>query len=243
MQINDSMISRHQNYINFWTAISSYNDLRHFAGKYVEKIINGNSTTYDHDRMFQKDFNSEEECLENYCIRSKIVKMATEACELFCKAILINNGKNWGDAKQLGHNLLACYNSLNDDDKKLIECVPLDYMMDFAMFGPLMLSPPVGCEDNYKEEYPDEYPIPLTDYLNSFATGNILPNIKSRYPGQSMVDFNERFILAFTKLLHSYVFTKALHNNGLGDLPLKALMKMEFSGVKDDYSEDEADPD
>jgi hypothetical protein len=237
MQINDSMISNRQNYINIWTAISSYNDLRHFAGQYIEKRTDEFGTTYHHDRIFEKDFESEEECLENYCIRSKIIKMATETCELFCKAILIDNGKNWGDAKGLGHNLLDCYNSLSDDDKNLIECVPLDYMMSFTVFFPILLSPPAGCENNYKEEYPDEYPIPLTDYLNSFATGRILPNIKARYPGQSLVDYNERFILAFTKILHSYVFTKKVMKTGLDDLPLKTLMKMEASGIDEELPE------
>jgi len=146
--------------------------------------------------------------LNNYCIRSKIVKLATETCELYCKAILVDNGRNWGELKSLGHNLLDCYDALNEKDKNLIESIPLDYIMGFPMFEALFLSPPVGCENNYKNEYPDEYKIPLTDYLQYFSTGKILPNIKSRYPGQTLVDFNEQFILALAKLLHSFYYTK-----------------------------------
>lgn len=104
--------------------------------------------------------------------------------------------------KDIGHNLLDCYNALDDDDKILIESIPLDYIMDNPMFYAFIISPPVGCERNYKDEYPDEYRIPLVDYLNSFATGRILPNIRARYPGQTLVDFNEKFILGLAKLFN-----------------------------------------
>lgn len=210
MRISESLISKNQNFINYWTAESSYNDLEGFVNKYLTRIEDENGISYNHDSIFQRDFESETECLNNYCIRSKVVKLATETCELYCKAILIDNGKNWGELKSLGHNLLDCYNALNEEDKKLIESIPLDYIMKYPVFYALFLSPPVGCKDNYKEEYPDEYTIPLTDYLNSFAGGKILPNIKSRYPGQTMVDFNEQFILALAKLLHSFSHTKMM---------------------------------
>lgn len=210
MRISESLISKNQNFINYWTAESSYNDLEGFFNKYLTRIEDENGISYNHDSIFQRDFESETECLNNYCIRSKVVKLATETCELYCKAILIDNGKNWGELKSLGHNLLDCYNALNEEDKKLIESIPLDYIMKYPVFYALFLSPPVGCKDNYKEEYPDEYTIPLTDYLNSFAGGKILPNIKSRYPGQTMVDFNEQFILALAKLLHSFSHTKMM---------------------------------
>lgn len=210
MQISESLVSKNQNYINYWTAESSYNDLKEFVSKYIATIEDENGISYDHSSIFQRDFDSESECLKNYCIRSKIIKLATETCELYCKAILVDNGKNWGELKSLGHNLLDCYNALNDEDKRLIESIPLDYIMNFPVFNAIFISPPVGCEYNYKEEYPDEYSIPLTDYLTFFATGKILPNIKSRYPGQTIVDFDEQFILALAKLLYSFVSTKKL---------------------------------
>ena len=112
--------------------------------------------------------------------------------------------------KDIGHNLLDCYNALDDDDKILIESIPLDYIMGNPMFCAFIVSPPVGCEQNYKDEYPDEYRIPLVDYLNSFATGRILPNIRARYPGQTLVDFNEKFILGLAKLMHSFFHTKKM---------------------------------
>ena len=99
---------------------------------------------------------------------------------------------------------------MNEDDKRLIESIPLDYMMSFPVFDAIFITPPVGHEYDYKEEYPDEYNIPLTDYLNSFASGKILLNIKSRYPGQTIVDFDEQFILALAKLLHSFSCTRKL---------------------------------
>ena len=213
MQINDSLINTYQNYINYWTAKASFNDLREFVSTFITENKTDFGTSFDHSMIFVRDFESEIECVKNYCIRSKVIKMATETCELYCKAILVENGKNWGELKGLGHNLLDCYNALNEADKNLIESIPLDYIMNFSTFDALFLSPPVGCADNYKEEYPDEYPIPLTDYLNSFASGRILPNIKARYPGQTLVDFNEQFILALAKLLHSFSITKKIREN------------------------------
>ena len=210
MQITEALVDKNQNYINYWTAKSSYDDLKQFVTKYITTIEGEYGVSWDHSHIFERDFNSEEECLNNYCIRSKIVKLATETCELYCKAILIYNGKNWGELKSLGHNLLDCYNALNEDDKRLIESIPLDYMMEVTFFDAILISPPVGHEYDYKEEYPDEYSISLTDYLNSFASGKILPNIKSRYPGQTIVDFNEQFILALAKLLYSFSRTKEL---------------------------------
>lgn len=210
MQISESLIGKNQNYINFWTAESSYNDMEAFVSKYIAVIDNEFGTSYDHSSIFQREFDDEKECLNNYCIRAKVVKMATETCELYCKAILVYNGKNWGNLKSLGHNLLVCYNALSEADKNLIESIPIDYIMNYNCFYPLFLSPPVGCEHNYKEEYPEEYSIPLTDYLNAFAAGKILPNIKARYPGQAIVDFNEQFIFALAKLLYSFSYTKML---------------------------------
>ena len=210
MQITESLINKNQNYINYWTAESSYNDLKEFVNKYIATVEDEYGISYDHSCIFQRDFESETECLDNYCIRSKVVKMSTETCELYCKAILVDNGKNWGELKSLGHNLIDCYNALNDEDKNLIESIPIDYMINFPVFDAIFISPPVGCEHNYKEEYPDEYSIPLTDYLNSFASGKILSNLKSRYPGQTLVDFNEQFILALAKLLHSFSITQKI---------------------------------
>ena len=215
MKISESLISKNQNFINYWTAESSYNDLKEFANKYILTIDDKYGTSFDQRSIFQREYNSETECLENYCVRAKIIKLATETCELYCKAILIENGKTWGELKSLGHNLLDCYNALSADDKNLIESVPLEYMMDFPIFDAIYLSLPIGCEHNYKEEYPDEYNIPLTDYLNYFASGKILPNIKARYPGQVLVDFNERFILALAKLLHSFSITKKMQQQKL----------------------------
>ena len=212
MRITESLIDKKQNYINYWTAESSYRDLAKFVSSYTAKKQDSSGVTYSADEIFKRDFDNEDECIDNYCIRSKIVKMATEVCELYCKAILIERGKNWGQLKDIGHNLLDCYNALDDDDKILIESVPLDYIMGNPMFYAFIISPPVGCERNYKDEYPDEYRIPLVDYLNSFATGRILPNIRARYPGQTLVDFNEKFILGLAKLLHSFFHTKKMRD-------------------------------
>lgn len=100
MKISESMISTNQNYINYWTAKSSYDDLNNFVSKYTKEIGDEDSCSYDCSGIFEREHNSEGECLENYCIRAKLVKLATETCEFFCKAILIDNGKNWGDMKK-----------------------------------------------------------------------------------------------------------------------------------------------
>ena len=210
MQIDDSLINKNQNYINYWTAESSYKDLSRFVGDYITRIEDSFGVTYSHEDIFKREFDDEAECVDNYCVRSKIVKLATETCELYCKAILVEQGKNWGEMKSIGHNLLDCYNSLGEEDKILIESIPLDYMMNASFFNAILITPPVGCEKSYKEEYPDEYKISLVDYLSSFATGRILPNIRARYPGQTLVDFNEQFILVLAKLLHSFFHTKKI---------------------------------
>ena len=151
MQIDDSLIYKNQNYINYWTAESSYKDLSRFVSDYITRIEDSFGVTYSHEDIFKREFDDEAECVDNYCVRSKIVKLATETCELYCKAILVEQGKNWGEMKSIGHNLLDCYNSLGEEDKILIESIPLDYMMNASFFNAILITPPVGCEKSYKK--------------------------------------------------------------------------------------------
>ena len=52
MQISESLIGKNQNYINFWTAESSYNDMEAFVSKYIAVIDNEFGTSYDHSSIF-----------------------------------------------------------------------------------------------------------------------------------------------------------------------------------------------
>ena len=81
MQITESLINKNQNYINYWTAESSYRDLAKFVSSYTAKKQDSSGVTYSADDIFERDFDNEDDCVDNYCIRSKIVKMATEVCE------------------------------------------------------------------------------------------------------------------------------------------------------------------
>ena len=65
MQISESLIGKNQNYINFWTAESSYNDMEAFVSKYIAVIDNEFGTSYDHSSIFQREFDYEKECLNS----------------------------------------------------------------------------------------------------------------------------------------------------------------------------------
>ncbi len=59
MKISESLISKNQNFINYWTAESSYNDLKEFANKYILTIDDKSGTSFDHSSIFQREYNSE----------------------------------------------------------------------------------------------------------------------------------------------------------------------------------------
>ena len=66
MEISEAIIDKNQNYINYWTAESSYNDLKEFVSKYLTVIEDKCGKSFDHDSIFQREFNSVLECLNNY---------------------------------------------------------------------------------------------------------------------------------------------------------------------------------
>lgn len=201
--IDSSDIELNQKYINFWTAYAFYDDLVNFCNNFIIENDNGLSITFDDNDLFNKDYNNKSEELNSYCIRSKVIKMATETCEIFCKAMLIDEGKKWDEMKGLGHNLSKLIDALPEDKKQLLLSMPIDYFMHLPTFHPIHLTPAIfddedEIEDNYKE---------MISYIDSYSQGKILPNIKARYPGESLVDFNGRFIVALVKLLYSLAIT------------------------------------
>lgn len=213
MEINKSIIERNQDKINFWVAKESYKDLVNFVMSHLK--TNKEAKVFDYSNLFNENCNNEEECVNDYCVRTRIIKIATETCELFCKALLIKNGKEWNELKSLGHNLLNCYNSLSDDDKLLIESFPMEMVSGICSFYPMIITPPYCCEENYKSKYPDEYEKQLIDCLAPYSTGTPLSNIKSRYPGEDIVTSDARFILGYTILLFSFCVTKKYIDSNL----------------------------
>ena len=102
MFIDEAIIQRNQDAINFFNADAKFDELH----KFIEM--------YGYNYIFNRNFNSEEELVQNYCIRSHIVNLAMEE--------------------------------------------------------------------------------------------RVLPNIKSRYPGQTMVDYDEKFIVAYAYILHELCY-------------------------------------
>lgn len=205
IEMND--VHNNQKYINFWNAYAYYNDLVEFFEKYALKVETDDGYSINVDDMFKRDYEKYEEQLVSYCRRSKMIKMATETCELLCKAILVEEGKDWSDMKGLGHNLKNLFNNLPSEKKNLIMEIDIDFFARIPTFYPIMIQ---ACGTKYwdNDEQTKNYN-KILDYIDSYSQGKILPNIKARYPGESLVDFNERFICAFVKLLYSlsYLYT------------------------------------
>ena len=59
MQIDDSLINKNQNYINYWTAESSYKDLSRFVSDYITRIEDSFGVTYSHEDIFKREFDDE----------------------------------------------------------------------------------------------------------------------------------------------------------------------------------------
>ncbi len=108
MKIDQSKVARNQKTINFTNASFAMDDLNSFLDR------------YGIDYIMQDDFSSEEECCVNYVVKARTIKLATEAIELYIKAILIHKGHRWDEAKSWGHNLLLLFNALDDESKNII---------------------------------------------------------------------------------------------------------------------------
>jgi len=193
MFIDDSLIQRNQDIINFFNADAMFDELHKFLDK------------YGYDYVFNRDFSSDEELIRNYCVRSHVVKLAMDACEHYCKAILIQNGLSWNDMKDAGHNLLRAYNLLDDEDKNIIKNTIFFNRSQTIprLFGFTKIMQ-IYIEDSLKSEKLEN--LSFEDILSSFSSGRVLPNIKSRYPGQAMIDYDEKFIVAYAYILHELCY-------------------------------------
>ena len=159
---------------------------------------------YSYEYVFNRDFKTKEECLLNYCVRSHAVKLAMDACEHYSKAILIKNGYQWDDMKNVGHNLLKAFNLFSDEDKDIIKNTlffdnsPHNYSLDFLNKPKVLISNQLKTprlNNNTFEEI-----------LLSLSSEKILPNIKSRYPGQALVDYDEKFVISYAYILHELCY-------------------------------------
>lgn len=193
MFIDENLIQRNQDIINFFNADAMFDELH----KFMEK--------YDYDYIFNRDFNSDEDLILNYCIRSHIVKLAMDACEHYSKAILIKNGSSWDEMKSVGHNLLKAYDLFDNEDKNIIKNsiffknsptneISFDYTNTMKIY----------INDELKTKKLDN--VSFEEILLSFSSERVLPNIKSRYPGQAMVDYDEKFVVAYAYILHELCY-------------------------------------
>lgn len=205
MVINETLLDKNQDYINFWNAFRSYNDLNSFMGYFT--LFDHETLEHTIEHVYKRDFNDEKTVIDNYLIRSAIIKKATETCELFCKAILVANGKNWNEMKSLGHHLLDCFNSLPLNQKKMILNAPFDRIVSrpYDLHTEIIQ---LSETDNQNVEGID-----ILNCLSDFETKPVLPNIKARYPGEDIVDFDERFIVGYTRVLYLLSLQEYTKNN------------------------------
>lgn len=192
MFIDEKLIQENQDVINFFNADAMFDELHNFLEK------------YSYEYVFNRDFKTKEECVLNYCVRSRAVKLAMDACEHYSKAILIKNGYQWDNMKNVGHNLLKAFNLFSDEDKDIIKNTiffdngPLNYSLDFS------IKPKVFITDQLKT--PRLNNNTFEEILLSLSSEKILPNIKSRYPGQALVDYDEKFVISYAYILHELCY-------------------------------------
>ncbi len=194
MFIDEMLIQENQDVINFFNADAMFDEM----DKFLEK--------YGRGRIFEREFDTKENCILNYCIRSHVVKLAMDACEHYSKAILIKNGSHWDDMKSVGHNLFKAYNLFSDEDKKAINNAMgfnsdpkgegiLDYIDSLST---------IYIDEGLKTKKLDN--ASFEEILLSLSTERVLPNIKSRYPGQAVVDYDEKFVVAYACILHELCY-------------------------------------
>ena len=75
---------------------------------------------------------------------------------------------------------------------------PLDYSLDFS------IKPKVFITDQLKT--PRLNNNTFEEILLSLSSEKILPNIKSRYPGQALVDYDEKFVISYAYILHELCY-------------------------------------
>ena len=193
MHIDEKLIQNNQDIINFFNADAMFDDLQ----RDIEK--------YGYDYIFKREFDTEEEVLINYSVRLRIVKLAMDACEHYSKAILIKNGSNWDEMKSVGHNLLKAYNLFDEEDKNIIKSSIFfenSPQNESSFDNPNTMR--IGINNKFKTKKLDE--LSFEEILLSFSSGKVLPNIESRYPGQKMVDYDEKFIVAYAHILHELCY-------------------------------------
>ena len=108
IQMNDTLKEKYQNLINYENADIMFNAF--------ENLIR----TYGKDLILKTYFETEEECVNNHVIKSSVMRFATDSIEHYIKAILIQNGSNWNEAKSWGHNLLDLFNNLDEESRRII---------------------------------------------------------------------------------------------------------------------------
>ncbi len=194
MFVDEDLIQRNQDTINFFNADAMFEELSNFVDKYGYKYI------------FNRDFATEEECIINYCVRSHAVKLAMDACEHYSKAILIKNGYQWDDMKNVGHNLLRAYELFIDDDKDIIKNTVFFKDSPLIDYSAYKSNSTVKLLISDDLRTPKSESVSFEERLSSLSSERILPNIKSRYPGQTLVDYDEKFIIAYATILHELCY-------------------------------------
>ena len=95
--MNEELLSKYQNDINYANADNMFDAL--------ERLVN----RYGRDFILEKYHLTEVDCVKSYVVRSNAIKCACDSIEHYIKAMLIQDGHTWDESKSLGHGLLALY--------------------------------------------------------------------------------------------------------------------------------------
>ena len=121
VKMSRDLINSYQNLINYSNADSMFAAL--------DQLLKNNGREF----LTRDEYETEEECVRFYVLRSNAMRFAADAIEHYAKAILIQNGHTWDESKTWGHNLLDLFLNLDEESRYIVEMTmkPIDYHEKF----------------------------------------------------------------------------------------------------------------
>lgn len=160
------------------------------------------------DNLFKNENLLEEEQIKKYALKSEIIKLTIEVCEIILKLLLLIQGNSFKELKKCGHDLEKLFLKLDDYAQEIIlNCFkkiksPFNSQANKnilkSFLRTLLLQQDIdnnSCKGKLK-------------YINvNFTELNIIlkkesPNfVKARYSGESKIESNLEFLYDFAKVL------------------------------------------
>ena len=106
--MSEELKNKYQDYINYSNADTIFVSL--------DVLLKA----YGRDFILQREHETEEDTVKSYVLRSSIMRYASDSIEHYIKAIIIQNGSTWDEAKSWGHNLLDLFNNLDQESRFII---------------------------------------------------------------------------------------------------------------------------